>query len=114
MPVQGARQQIEEVILNWPGVTKHRHRFGGAEYCLGERREIGHTHGDAVVDIPVPIKVRDEWLAAGRAERHHVLPDIGAVSVFLRKPEDVAPAIELLRLSYDLAVAQKARGVAGE
>ena len=63
-----------------------------------------------MVDIPVPIKVRDEWIAAGRAEPHQVFPDLGAVSVFLREPEDVARTIELLRLSYDLAVEQKSRG----
>jgi hypothetical protein len=110
MPVKGARQAIAKEVMSWPGVTTHRHRFGGAEYRLGERREIGHIHGDAVVDIPVPIKIRDEWVAAGRAEPHAVLPEIGAVSIFLREPEDVGRAIELLRISYDLAVKQKSRG----
>jgi hypothetical protein len=111
MPVKGAAKTIAEEVESWPGITAHRHRFGGTEYRLGERREIGHTHGDAVVDIPVPIRVRDELIAAGRAERHQAVPEIGAVSVYLRQPEDVVRAIEILRLSYDLAVAQKARGV---
>src|SRR5258708_33377506 len=110
MPVEGARQAIAKVVLSWPGVTQHRHRFGGTEFCLGEGREIGHTHGDEVVDIPVPIKLRDEWIAAGRAEPHQARPEMGAVSVYLRAPQDLARAIELLRLSYDLAVKQMARG----
>ena len=110
MPVKGAQQTIEQAVMSWPGVTKHRHRFGGQEYRLGEQREIGHTHGDAAVDIPVPIKLRDEWIAAGRAGPHQALPEIGAVSVFLRQAADVARAIELLRISYDLAVEQKSRG----
>jgi hypothetical protein len=109
MPVKGAQKLITESVMRWPDVTKHRHRFGGTEYCLGERREIGHVHGDAVVDIPFPIKVRDELIAARRAELHHFVPEIGAVSFFLRKAEDVERAIELLRLSYDLAVRQKKR-----
>jgi Family of unknown function (DUF5519) len=62
------------------------------------------------VDIPVPIKVRDEWIAAGRAEPHQALPEIGAVSVFLREADDVTRAIELLRISYEMAVEQKSRG----
>ena len=107
MPVKGARKMISQSVMSWPGVTKHPHRFGGTEYCLGERREIGHIHGDEQVDIPFPIKVRDELIAAGRAELHHVLPKIGAVSLFLREREDVLRAIELLRLSYELAVKQK-------
>jgi hypothetical protein len=110
MPINGAHVTIARAVMSWPGVTKHRHRFGGEEYRLGERREIGHVHGDAVVDIPVPIKLRDEWIAAGWAEPHQALPEIGAVSLFLREPADVDRAVELLRISFELAVEQKARG----
>ena len=92
----------------WPGVEAHPHRFGGTEYRIG-KREIGHIHGDALVDIPFPTKVRDEVVAAGRAQPHHLLPETGWVSFYLREPADVAQAIELLRLSFDLAVKQKAR-----
>ena len=48
-------------------------------------------------------------MAAGRAEPHHILPKSGWVSFYLREPADVARAIELLRMSFDLAVKQKAR-----
>ncbi|HZQ11096.1 MAG TPA: luciferase family protein [Anaerolineae bacterium] len=109
MPVRGAREAITKEVTSWEGVTTHPHRFGGIEYCYGERREIGHTHGDALVDILIPISLRDQLVAEGRAERHHVLPDIGAVTIFLKKPEDVQRAIEILRMSYDLAVKQAAR-----
>lgn len=107
MSVKGARKAITQVVTSWPGVTTHPHRFGGTEYCLGERREIGHIHGDELVDIPFPIKVRNGLIAAGRAEPHHIRPEIGAVSFFLRESEDVQRAIELLRLSYEAAVKQK-------
>ena len=95
-------------MLSWPGVTTHPHRFGGSEYRLG-RREIGHVHGDQLVDIPFPTRVRNEVVAAGRAEPHHVLPDSGWVSLFLREASDVDTAIELLRLSFELAQKQKGR-----
>jgi hypothetical protein len=108
MQVKGARKTINETVLSWPGVTARPHQFGGTEYCLGQRREIGHTHGDTLVDILFPIKVRDELIAAGRAERHHVRPELGAVSLFIREAADVPRAIELLRLSYELAVKQRA------
>ena len=81
------------------------------EYRIG-KREIGHIHGDAFVDIPFPTKVRDEVVAAGRAQPHHLLPETGWVSFYLRQPADVAQAIELFRLSFELAVKQKARGQA--
>jgi predicted DNA-binding protein (MmcQ/YjbR family) len=41
-----------------------------------------------------------------------LLPETGWVSCYLREAADVAQAIELLRLSFDLAVKQKARGQA--
>ena len=45
-------------LASWPGVEAHPHRFGGTEYRIG-KREIGHIHGDALVDIPFPTKVRE-------------------------------------------------------
>jgi Family of unknown function (DUF5519) len=43
------------------------------------------VHGDALVDIPFTKKVREELVVAGRAERHHILPESGWVSVWLRE-----------------------------
>jgi hypothetical protein len=108
MTVQGAGQRIRETLLQWPGVTAHAHQFGGTEYRLG-RREIGHVHGNRLVDIPFPTNVRNEIVAAGRAQPHHVLPDSGWISLFLREAADVETAIELFRESYDIATRQKSR-----
>ena len=107
--VQGAKEKIHEAVMQWDGVTAQPHRFGGTEYLWGERREIGHIHGNALVDIPFPKKVRDEVVAAGRAKPHHILPDSGWISFYLNTEADVAQAIELLRLSYDVTVKQKRR-----
>lgn len=72
------------------------------KYNLG-RREIGHIHGDSLVHIPFPKKVRNELVAAGRAEPHHILPESEWVSIFLRQASDVERAIELLQLSFEIA-----------
>ena len=108
MSVRGVKERIHNAVLSWPGVTAYPHRFGGSEYRLG-RREIGHIHGDHLVDIPFPTKVRDAVVAAGGAEPHHVLPDSGWVSLYLREAADVERAIDLLRLSFELALKQKAQ-----
>jgi hypothetical protein len=55
MPISNAQQTITEALLSWEGVTTAPHRFGGVEYRLGTR-ELGHTHGDHLVDIPFPKK----------------------------------------------------------
>ena len=105
--------RIRSAVLSWPGVSEAPHRFGGVEFRL-ERRELGHIHGGRLVDIPFPRRIRDELVAAGRAERHHVLPDSGWVSFWIRGEEDEARAIELLRIAYDRAIAQRERRGASE
>jgi hypothetical protein len=108
MSWKGAQARISEVVTSWPGVTPQPHRFGGVEYTIG-KREIGHIHGDHLVDIPFPKKVRDEIVAAGRAQPHHVLPESGWVSFYLRQESDVEQAIALLRESYEIAIKQKSK-----
>jgi hypothetical protein len=103
-----ASEQIHNAVLSWSGVTAHTHRFGGTEYRLG-RREIGHVHGEYLMDIPFPKRVRNELVAAGLAEPHHILPDSGWISFYIKDADDVERAIALLRRSYDLAVNQKSR-----
>jgi hypothetical protein len=106
MSSYGARERITEVALSWEGVTAKPHRFGGTEYRLG-RRELGHIHGDYMVDIPFPKRVRDDVVTAGRAQPHHLLPETGWVSFYIQEPGDIERAIALLRQSFELAVAQR-------
>jgi hypothetical protein len=106
MPVHGANVEIQSRLLAWEGVEIHPHRFGGHEFRLG-KREIGHIHGDWLVDIPFPKKVHDEIIQAGLAEPHHVLPESGWVSFYLRENEDIERAVDLLARSYRLARDQK-------
>lgn len=110
MSFKGAQARITDAVTSWPGVTAQPHRFGGVEYGIG-KREIGHIHGDQLVDIPFPRKVRDEIVAAGRAQPHHILPESGWVSFYLRQETDVEQAIALLRESYEIAIKQKSKTI---
>ncbi|MCB0212545.1 MAG: DUF5519 family protein [Anaerolineae bacterium] len=106
MEIPKAGEKINQAVLSWQDVTAHDHRFGGTEFRLGTR-EIGHIHGNYLVDIPFPKKVRDEIVAAGRAQAHHVLPDSGWISFYIKADEDVEAAITLLRESFELAEKQQ-------
>ena len=106
MSVRGASKQIVDTLLTWQGIETHPHRFGGTEFRIG-KREIGHIHGDSLVDIPFPKKIRDEIVAAKEAEPHHILPETGWVSFYLREEADVERAISLLKRSYEIALKQK-------
>ncbi len=110
MTISGAQKTITRAVTEWEGVSVEPHRFGGVEYRFG-KREIGHIHGDHLVDIPFPKKVRDEIVSAGGAQAHHILPQSGWVSFYLRQPEDVNHAITLLSESYHIARRQKSKSI---
>lgn len=94
MSVKGAQEKITQAVIAWAGT-----------------REIGHIHGDYMVDIPFPKKMRDEIVAAGRAQPHHILPETGWVSFYLRQDNDVEQAIALLHESYQIAQKQKSKTI---
>jgi hypothetical protein len=108
MSIIGAGTQIQAELDSWEGITSAPHRFGGVEFRLG-KREIGHVHGDSLVDVPLPKKVRDELVEAGEADPHHVLPQSGWVSVYLTDPSDVDRALRILRRSFEIARDQRER-----
>ena len=102
MAVNGAYDMIVAEVSSWEGVTASAHRFGGMEFRLG-RREIGHIHGNYQADIPFPKPIRDNLVAVGKAEPHHILPESGWITFRLVKSEDVEKAVELFRMSYDIS-----------
>ncbi len=105
-PKTTAGERIWREVASWPGVTVAPHRFGGVEFLLG-RRELGHLHGGHLADLPFPRPVRDELVREGRAQAHHILPDTGWVSYPIRDEEGIRGALDLFRLAYDRAVAQR-------
>ena len=90
------KQVISEQLLSWPDVTQQPHRFGGIEF-LYQGKEIGHVHGEGLVDIRMPKSSRDQFIAEGRAESHHIYPD----SIYIKSEEDTLNAVELLRFKYN-------------
>jgi len=82
MSFEGAKDKIFSAMMGCEGIAATEHRFGGIEFRFG-RREIGHILGNQLVDIPFPIKIRNEIIGAGEAKPHHILPESGWVSVYL-------------------------------
>jgi len=92
--------EIERVVSRWPGVTVEPHRFGGWEFRVAGH-EIGHMHGARQADLPFPVRLRQELVAAGRAAPHHLLPQTGWVTYYIRSPADAPRVIDLFKLNYD-------------
>jgi hypothetical protein len=108
MTVLGAQKQITDAVRQWTDISVASHRFGGVEYRIGTR-EIGHVHGDSFVDIPFPTAVRNELVDSGRVQPHHILPNSGWITFYIRHSGDVVEATDLLQKSYMLARTQAAR-----
>jgi hypothetical protein len=103
MPIKDAKKRITEAVTSWGEIALAPHRFGGTAFML-EKRELGHIHGDRLVDIPFPKPIRDELVSSGQAAPHHILPNSGWISFFLRNEADIDHAIKLMRTSFELAV----------
>lgn len=103
-PMRGAAKRIIEEVTSWPGVATQPGRFSSTQFVVG-KREVGHVHGETVVDIPCRREKCEEWISSGRAERHRFASGFG-VTVFVRMEEDLKNALDLLRESYDLVIAR--------
>src|SRR5262245_66539201 len=91
-------KEIQQEAASWPGVTASPHRFGGVEFNLG-KAEIGHIHRSGMLDIPLPMKIRDQLLREGLVEKHHFLPDSGWITFNVSSDEDLPRAVWFLELS---------------
>src|SRR5215217_8120474 len=93
-------QRIIEAVSSWDGIEAQPHRFGGVEFTLG-KVEIGHIHVESgLVDIPFTKRTRVALVAEGEAEPHHILPESGWISYWMRSDGASDQAIRLYRLSY--------------
>lgn len=94
------QEMIEREVLGWADVSAVPHRYGGVEF-RAHNHEIGHLHGSHQADLPFPARMRKELVESGQASPHHVLPDSGWVSYYIRSADDVPGAIALFRLNYE-------------
>lgn len=89
------------------GHHTHPHRFGSNE-CSLRNREIGRFHGDHVLDVLLPARIRDAAMAAGWGQPHPILPESGWVSTHIHQLAKVERAISPLQQSLELALEQYA------
>ena len=100
----GMNTQITETIkaevLKWPGITTEPNRFGGIEFLVN-KKEMGHLHGEKLADLPFPVETRKELVESGHAVPHHIYPESGWVSYWIRNPGDIPAVVELFKLQYN-------------
>ena len=94
------RQFVEREVSSRPEVETRPRRFRGVEFRV-RGHEIGRLDGDRVADLPFPVRMREELVAEGKAQPHHLLPQTGWVSLYPRGLEDTSAAVKRFRLYYD-------------
>jgi Family of unknown function (DUF5519) len=92
--------RIVATVTSWPGVTSRPGDYGSTDFLVG-KRGIGHIHGGYQADIPFPRRIRDQLVAAGRTGPHHIHPDSGWTTRYMRSEADADEVIDLLRINYD-------------
>lgn len=91
---------VAGIVRKWDGVEARPYRFGGVEFRV-HHREIGHVHVGGVADLLMPVRLRRDLVAAGRAEPHRTQPHSGWISFRIRSEHDVPAAVGLFRLNYE-------------
>jgi hypothetical protein len=88
-------------VSSWPHVRLSLHRFGGIEFTV-DGHEFGHIHSNGLLDILFPRSEREQMVRDGMVNLHHVYPDSGWISFYIRTNADVEIAIAFLRKSYQI------------
>jgi Family of unknown function (DUF5519) len=100
-------ERVLGAVRDWRGIAIAAGEYGETEFLVNGR-SIGHLHGGYQADIPFPRRVRDELVAAGRTGPHHVHPNSGWTTLYIRSDADADQAVELLRINYD-RITQRAK-----
>jgi hypothetical protein len=93
-----AMETFENAIRRKYAIQRRPHRFGGVGFFVGTT-EIGHLHGNGLLDLFVGKSSRTEQVREGRALPHHVFPDSGWISFWLRNPADIPQALDLFEIA---------------
>jgi len=92
--------EIEAAVLKWPNTHATTHKYGGLQLNY-IKTEIGHIHGNGLLDMLLSRKIKEQLMADGRIEDHHTFKNTGWISFYIHNKDDAGYALALLRLGYE-------------
>lgn len=96
--ITDAMDLIEEALAEEEGVNLCIHKYGGRQFNYNGR-ELGHIHGNGMVDVLLNRKIKEELMRKGWVQEHHTFKNSGWITLFLKNKSDAEKAIEILRMS---------------
>src|SRR5256885_11674222 len=91
-----AMEMFENAIRRKYPIQRRPHRFGGVGFFIATT-EIGHLHGNGLLDLFVGRSFRAEQGRRGRALPHNVFPDSGWIRFWLNSSAAISSALYLLQ-----------------
>ena len=94
-------QELRQRILSLPGVTERQNAGIHEDAFFVGRTMFVHIHGHGHCDIRLAKEDQARVLAQGKARPHRWAPEKGYVTFMACNENDLAPAMELIRMSHD-------------
>ena len=91
--------EIETEVLSWTNTSLHIHKYGGIQFNLG-KKELGHIHGNGLLDILFSRKIKSQLLQEGKVKEHHTFKNSGWITFHIQNVDDKRIAIDLLKYAY--------------
>jgi hypothetical protein len=93
-------QELRQQILALPDVTERQNAGIHEDAFVVGSTMFMHIHGHGHCDIRLAEADQKRVLAEGKARPHRWAPEKGYVTFLVRDENDLAPAMELIRMSH--------------
>src|SRR5438067_13592450 len=94
-------RELRQRILGLSGVTERPNAGIHEDAFFVQGKMFMHIHRHGHCDIRLAKADQERILAEGKARPHRWAPEQGYVTFMVREDKDLAPAVELIRMSYD-------------
>lgn len=91
---------LEAFIQALPDCSITVHRYGGSQFNY-QGKEFAHLHSHGLLDILFNQQIKKSLIAEGKALPHHVFPQSGWISFYIRTEADLVKALDLLQQAYE-------------
>ena len=94
-------QELRQRILSLSDVTERQNAGIHEDAFLVGGKMFMHIHGHGHCDIGLAKQDQERVLAEGKARPHRWAPEQGYVTFMARSENDLAPAMEPIRMAHD-------------